>query len=261
MTLADALAKQNDPDAAVEAPPSTVAQMLDGIMPQLTQALGARLDPARFARVVIQETHKNPALLRCNPRSLLGAVLTAAQLGLEPGPLQLAYLIPRQTKGKWEVQFQLGYRGMIELALRGGRTLSIDAHVVRADDDFVIEYGTAPRLVHRPKMYGPNDERAPVVCVWAAALLPGGGAPFTHLDLAEIARRRAHAADNSPAWRSEWDAMARKTAVRALAPYLPQTAELAAAQRLDDTVRTDLAASFDTVEVEHVDNEAVEAPE
>jgi recombinational DNA repair protein RecT len=55
--------------------------------------------------------------------------------------------------------------------------------------------------------------------------------------------------------------MARKTAVRALAPYLPQTAELAAAQRLDDTVRTDLAASFDTVEVEHVDNEADEAPE
>lgn len=253
--LSQALAQRTE-----EAPASsTVGALLDSIGPQLDAALAKKMDPARFARVVLTEVRKTPQLMACDPRTLLGAVLTAAQLGLEPGPLQLAYLIPRKNKGNWEVQFQLGYRGMIELALRGGRTGSVDAHVVREGDEFAFEYGTNQQLRHVPLLRQVEDEDTPrAVAVYAVAKLASGGAPFTVLDIRTVERRRARGAKDSPAWRNDWDSMARKTAVRELAKFLPQTPELAAAQRLDETTRTDLTAQLDDLEPDYIDGEAEE---
>ena len=84
----------------------------------------------------------------------IGALLTAAQLGLEPNtPLGQAYLIPFKNYKKGgilECEFQLGYKGMIDLANRSGEIKVIDAHVVYENDDFECEFGLDPKLSHKP---------------------------------------------------------------------------------------------------------------
>lgn len=204
---------------------------------QLVRALPGSMSPERFTRIVATELRKNPRLQGCTRTSLLGAVLTAAQLGLEPGALQQVYLIPRRIKGRDEVQFQLGYRGMIELALRGGRTIAVAAEVVHEADEFEYRLGTDPYLDHVPAL----TERGNAIAAYAVAHLKEGGRPFVVLNIDQIQKRRgrSQSGDSGP-WATDWDAMARKSAVRALAPYLPQTPEFATALTADEGVRTDI---------------------
>lgn len=66
--------------------------------------------------------------------------MQAAQLGVEPNtPLGQAYLIPYRNHGQLECQFQLGYKGLIDLAYRSGEITSISAHEVCENDDFEYE--------------------------------------------------------------------------------------------------------------------------
>ena len=72
-------------------------------------------------------------------------------LGLEPNtPLGQAYLIPYTVKGVPTVQFQIGYKGLIDLAYRSGEIESIQAHVVYENDSFDFNYGLEPKLMHKP---------------------------------------------------------------------------------------------------------------
>lgn len=76
---------------------------------QIAKALPSVLTPERYTRMVMTALSTNPTLQQCTPQSFLGAVMQAAQLGVEPNtPLGQAYLIPYRNKGVLEVQFQLG---------------------------------------------------------------------------------------------------------------------------------------------------------
>lgn len=77
--------------------------------PQIAKALPTVLTPERFTRMVLTAMSTNPQLQQCTPNSFLGAMMQAAQLGVEPNtPLGQAYLIPYRNHGNLEVQFQLG---------------------------------------------------------------------------------------------------------------------------------------------------------
>lgn len=260
--LVATMAESTAPVPVAQGPkPKGLVDLIDDQRGQFRRALGvAGMDADRYARSLLTEVRRTPKLLECDPYSVLGAAMTAAQLALEPGPLGHCYLIPRwnSRRGVHECTFQLGYRGMIDLALRSGRTRSIDAHVVYEGDEFEFAYGTEPFLRHRPNLRREAD--APIEAIYAVALLEAGGAPFVVLSEAEVEARRGRSnAPDSPAWRSDWDAMARKTGVRALSPYIPQTAEFALANRLDEQVRTDFAATLDELEPPAFDDAPVPA--
>lgn len=219
----------------------TVTDLIERQKGQIARALPKHLNHERFARIVLTECRRNPELLRCTPASLLGAVMTAAQLGLEPGPLQHCYLIPRKNHGVHEVTLLIGYRGFIDLARRGGQTLSIDAQVVHEADEFEFSYGLDPTLHHVPARTDRGEPR----WVYAVAKFRDGGHSFVVLSMGDVdARRERSAAGSKGPWQTDFDAMCRKTAVRALAPYLPQSIELAQAERLDGGVRSDLGVDL-----------------
>lgn len=76
---------------------------------QIKKALPSVLTPERFTRMVMTALSTKPELQQCTPESFLGAMMQAAQLGVEPNtPLGQAYLIPYRNKGRLECQFQLG---------------------------------------------------------------------------------------------------------------------------------------------------------
>lgn len=83
-------------------------------------------DPAKAQRFVASITSAvatNPALQECDPKTILSGALLGESLNLSPSPqLGQFYLVPFQNRkrGCTEAQFQLGYKGYVQLALRSG---------------------------------------------------------------------------------------------------------------------------------------------
>ena len=101
--------------------PKTIREYIKTMEPEIAKALPSVITPERFTRITLSALSTTPKLAECSPKSFLGAMMTAAQLGVEPNtPLGQAYLIPFRNKGVLECQFQLGYKGLIDLAYRSG---------------------------------------------------------------------------------------------------------------------------------------------
>lgn len=229
--------------AAEGAPPAqTINDLINRQRAEIARALPRHMDADRLARIAMTVVKSTPKLGECTPASLLGALMLSAQTGLEPGPLGHAYFIPRWN-GRLqsnECNWQLGYRGIIELAMRSGKLISIEARVVHERDHFEYRYGLDERLEHIPCMDGDPGE---LTAVWGLAKFKDGGHYFVVLSRADIenARSRSQSAfdrngNPSGPWATDFDAMARKTAIRRMAPFLPLQAEQAATIAHDEAV-------------------------
>jgi recombination protein RecT len=240
--------------AQAEGEKPTLRQLIERMKPEIGKALPKHMDPDRIARIAITLVGGNAQLAACTPESFLGALMTASQLGLEPGPLGEAYLVPFGDK----VTFIAGYRGLIKLAYQSGQLKRIGAHIVRENDEFDFGYGLDPYLTHKPSL----EDRGDPIAVYAAAKLDNDETPFIVMSIDEVERIRARsrAARKGP-WVTDWDAMARKTAVRQLAKWLPMSTDPAGfntAVAMDGTTRTDVTGAVDE-QIPYIDG-AVEPP-
>jgi len=193
--------------------------------------------------VAMTEIRKNPKLLECSSQSLLGALMLSAQLGLEPGILGHAYLIPyynNKTKST-EVQFQIGYKGYIDLVRRSGELQTLDVHEVCRGDAFEYEYGLTPKLMHRPAL----ENRGAAYCYYAIAKFKDGGFSFLVMSVQDIDkyRKRSKSPDYGP-WATDYDAMAKKTVIKQLAKYLPLSTEIQRSMTQDETTKKEYEDVF-----------------
>lgn len=237
----------------------TIAHLIESQKNQLARALPRVMDADRFARVLITECKANPSLMKAEPVSLMAAVMKAAALGLEPGPLGHCYLVPFKNSrtGKTEVQLILGYKGIIDLARRSGQVSELYAEVVYEGDDFTYELGLHRTLTHKRT---PTSNRAHVMYAYAIAKYRDGGFDFRVLDEMEIDGRRSRSMSaKSGPWVTDYDAMARKTAVRALSPYLPLTIEVHATLDTADERVFDLTDFGEVIDAEVEEQPAIEA--
>ncbi len=201
---------------------------------QLQDALPRHLDGDRFLRVVVTEVRRNPALLAVTPQSFLGALMEAAALGLEPGPLGHAYLLPFRNRdlGVVECQLILGYKGLIDLARRSGNIVNIVAREVCANDEFDFQYGLEEKLVHKPLMSG---DRGKAVAYYGVAHYKGGGHLILVLSKADVERYRSRSrAKSSGPWVTDYTAMALKTVVRRMATFMPLSVQALEAVAVDE---------------------------
>ena len=201
--------------------------------PQIRKALPSVITPERFTRMVLTALSSSPKLQACTPMSFMGAMMQAAQLGVEPNtPLGQAYLIPYGGV----CQFQLGYKGLIDLAYRSGEVSSIQAHEVHENDTFTYEYGLEPKLRHVPA----QTDRGPVTFYYAVLKLKNGGVGFEVMsrdDVEAFARKKSKAYSNGP-WETDFDEMAKKTVLKKVLKYAPLKTEFARAVASDESVKT-----------------------
>jgi recombination protein RecT len=226
----------------------SIRELLDKSKPQLQMALPKHLTVDRLMRVAITSIQRTPKLLECDQISLLGAVMQAAQLGLEPdGVLGHAYLIPfwNGRRGVFEVQFLPGYKGLIDLARRSGQVDTVEARVVRSGDIFQYEFGLIPKLVHKPK-FGSSAGEA--IAVYAVAGLKSGARQFDVMSIEEVnaIRERSRAKDNGP-WVTDYEEMAKKTVLRRLCKLLPASVELQRAVALDELAERGVPQELDVL--------------
>lgn len=221
--------------AAPAKKPNTFPAMLQAWKGEIAHALPQHLNADRMARIALTEFRKNPKLGECEPQSVFAAVLMASQLGVEPGLMGQAYLIPY---GK-ECQLQVGYQGLLDLVRRAGMVKSIEAHVVYERDKFTYKTGLETVLEHEPYLDG---ERGEMRLAYAVAQLTDGGHHVEVMSRAQIEKNRDRSQNvrNAAKWNKQtpWDTdteeMWRKTVIRRIAKYLPKSAELQTAISLED---------------------------
>lgn len=217
-----------------------VQQMIINMRPQFAAALPDVMSPERFIRLTLTAFSKTPRLYECTSASLLGALLMAAQLGMEPNsPLGQAYLIPYYNRDKeaYECQFQLGYKGMITLAYRSGKVTDIAAYEVRANDRFDYELGLESKLYHKPVL----RDRGEVIAYYAVWHTKDGGHGFSVMSKEDVEAHRNHFSkasqkDFSP-WTTSFDEMAKKTVLKQALKYAPMAADFQRAMMSDGTVK------------------------
>lgn len=237
------LAKQNNQQVA-STQQSTLGVMIGqkSVQERFEKMLGKK--SAGFLSSLLTLTNNNKLLANADPRTILAAAATAASLDLPINPsLGKAWIVPY----KGTAQFQLGYKGVIELAQRSGRLKFITmtpvyAGEIRDWNRFTETYQAGEKE---------SDE---VVGYFASFELLNGfkkSAYWTKEDVTKHAKRFSKSFGSGP-WQSDFDAMACKTVLLSIMKtYAPMSIEMQQAVEADGKV----AMFNDNGETEYMDVE------
>ncbi len=200
---------------------------------EITKGLPKGLSTQVMMRVVLTAVTQTPKLLECTQASLFGSILKAAQLGLMPdGLLGEAYLIPYGT----QCNFQIGYKGMIQLIRRVGNVRSIIAREVYKGDDFSYDLNDSIHFHRR------NNKTDYNTITHVYAIIRYKEKDVYDFDVMAKAEVEAHMKRYSKAWKksdSPWqtafNTMAKKTVLLRCAKYAQLSTEVQSAISLDET--------------------------
>lgn len=167
----------------------------------------------RFERTALTAIQMNPSVCEADRTSLFLAVQKAAADGLLPDGREAALAV---YGGK--VNYMPMVLGIIKRLATAG--ISIDAQVVRENDEFEYALGDDAKVVHRAPKLG--TKRGDLIGVYAIAKLPNGMVMREVMDRDQIDQVRASSKSaNAGPWKQWYDEMARKTVIRRLAKRLP----------------------------------------
>ena len=131
---------------------------------KIHQMVGAT-DSQEFITSITSAVNTNPALAECDPQKIISAALLGQSLHLKPSPqLGYFYMVPYKNKKRncTEAQFQIGYKGYLQLAIRSNEYVDIDATEIREG-----EYKGRNKLTGKPEFEFVQDddvrENLPVV--------------------------------------------------------------------------------------------------
>jgi recombination protein RecT len=234
----------------------TLADQIREMEAQFQLAMPKGLEAAQLVRDALTCIRQTPKLAECSPQSVLGALMTCAQLGLRPGVLGHAWVLPYwDNKSRSNVaQLIVGYKGMVDLAYRSGQIATIIARTVYEGDTFDVEYGLDEKLIHKPNLTG--DRNVPIAHYTIVKLANGGRSFWVMTETEMQAWRKRYAPTNKAGkmvgpWTTDYEAMARKTTLLRLAAWMPKSTELAYAIEVDQGVRTNVDPSASLADVTH----------
>lgn len=227
-------------NAIVKSPQKDLAATIIDMKGQIQAALPKHVSADRIARIALTALRNSPKLGNCSPQSFLGSLMVASQLGLEPNtPLGQCYLIPYGL----ECQFQLGYKGILDLAYRTGLYSMIYAAEVYEGDEFEYELGLNKKLNHVPKK---GVKTGQPIAYYAVYKLKDGTGDFSLMWKEEVeahGKKFSKSYNNGP-WKTNFSAMAKKTCIIDVLKYAPKSIEVAQALSYENAkINVDLEAS------------------
>lgn len=219
---------------------------------EIAEALPEHLDMERLHRLVVTSIRQTPKLQQCSMPSIYAAIINAAQIGLEPGPMQHIAIVPRWNsyRSAYEAQLDIMYRGMLELARRSGEIADAFANVVYEDDYFDYSLGDNAFITHKPSLK-PLDQRGSIIAAYFIAHLMTGGKHIELMPVYEIDDIRDRFGPRNRdqklvgPWVSDYPEMARKTVTRRAFKYLPVSVEIQRSIAQDGTVKLAVARHMD----------------
>lgn len=200
---------------------------------QLEMALPKHMTADRMMRLTLTEFSKNPKLQQCSSNSIFSSIIIASQLGLEPGVNGQGYLVPYNGT----CTFIPGWKGLVDLAQRGGRS-SVWTGAVYEGDEFDYMLGDSPYCRHKP--CGEFDE-AKLTHVYAIGRVKDSEMPI--IEVWPVRKVREHfkktvvkALQTNHYSHKHFEAYAKKVALLQVLKYMPQSIELSNAVDVSSAV-------------------------
>lgn len=241
---------------------------IEKMIPDFDRAMPRGFDAVQLARDAMTCIRKTPRLTECDPMSVLGGLMTCAQLGLRPAVMGQAWLLPMRNKGRMEATLIIGYQGLIELGYRSDRVQSIESRERHEADSFYVCYGTDSRIDHVPTR---GRDKGPITDFYTVIHLVGGNRPIfsawtreeceDHRDQFAMARKDGQVVGP---WRDNFNAMAMKTTVISAFKTAPKSPEIRRGMTVDGGVRIDVSPKADPVDVtdpDVIDGDVIEETE
>jgi len=207
------------------------------IVQRFVQAVPKHVDPLRFIRACNLVVASNPKMREADPYAVVGAMLSIASIGLEPGNIfGHAYIIPYEDKRKNTVDptVQIGYKGLMDLGQRSGAVLKFQPQIVYENDFFDYELGLNEKLVHKPA----QGQRGKAIFGYCIAPLQNGEKIWNVWSYQQLLGARKFSQEfrykgQNSIWGKHEEAMILKTTIRWISNLIPKNAELAMATTLD----------------------------
>ena len=243
----------------------------DAVKNQINNVIGGK-DGQRFISAIVSAVNNNPALQECTNQSILSGALLGESLKLSPSPqLGQYYLVPFNDKNKGKVaQFQLGYKGYIQLAIRSGQYKKLNVLAIKEGE--LIRFDPLNEEIE-VKLIDDEEarEQAETIGYYAMFEYVNG---FKKAIYWSKKKMEAHAMKYSPGyrakkgytfWEKDFDGMAFKTMLRQLiSKWGIMSIEMASAMDADMAViNEDGTKNYveNEPETEVVEAEAVEVQE
>lgn len=194
-----------------------VVEIIKSSVAEFAKRLPAGVDATKWVMQLATVVQKNPALLECDPGSLLLAAYEAAELGISLSLTQQhGYIVPY---GK-QAQFQIGYRGLVQKAYESKVVKNLFAEVVYSKDQFNRQFAPVRNLFHAPP--ADNGDRGEQIGAYAFIEFIDGHIDWEYMSKEQIERRKNHSKNSdSLMWNKFWEEGWRKTPIRVLAKRLP----------------------------------------
>lgn len=241
---------------------ASFSRILEKMKPQMAMALPKHMSADRMARLALTAFSTTKALQNCKTDSILASLMTATQLGLEPGVNGQGYLIPYKDNGSSICIFVPGWRGLVDLVSRAGRA-TVWTGAVYAGDKFDYQLGDEPFCRHKPgdsegeftHVYAigrVKDAQMPVIEVWTRGKVQKHLTQYNKVG----GRHYALAGENN------FEMYARKVALLQVLKYMPSSIELANAITVSHAAEAGQGAviegDFVTVSNETIDQDTGE---
>lgn len=194
----------------------------DAVKNQINSVIGGK-DGTKFISAVVSAVNNNPALQECTNQSILSAALLGQSLNLSPSPqLGQYYMVPFNDRNKGKVaQFQLGYKGYIQLAIRSGQYKKLNVIAIKEGE--LVHFDPLNEEIE-VRLIEDEEERenAPTIGYYAMFEYVNG---FKKAIYWSKKKMEAHALKYSPGykakkgytfWEKDFDTMAFKTMLRQL---------------------------------------------
>lgn len=215
-------------------------------------------DSKKLARNIYMAYAKNDTLFRCDISTVFGSIIQALQLNLEIGDnLGHCFLHPVKVNGEYRCQLIVGYKGMIDIALRSNQVKDIDAGIVYQKDLdekwFSYRRGKFSYLKYNPPVDVDKNEKGEKKAWFACANTINGGFPFVILnksDIAEAMIKSNH--DSYKYWNKFPDQMELRVAYKKLFHKLPKSIDIQRGSDLVEleTLGVDQGLSLDNIDID-----------
>lgn len=203
---------------------------MDKLKPQMSLAMPRHLNADRMARLALTAFSTTPKLQECSMQSIAASVMTAAQLGLEPGVNGAGFLVPY---GK-TCTFVPGWKGLVDLVARSGRG-TVYTGVIFKDQDYTFIDGAKRDLVihNETELDDPEDITHAFAIGWVK------DATMPIIELWTVAKIKKHRDKYNKVGTKhysfrDWEMYCRKVPLLQVIKYMPASIELANAVAISD---------------------------
>ena len=226
---------------ATKSPVKVFSEFMDKLKPQLALALPKHLSADRMSRLALTAFSTSPQLRDCDMKSIAASIMTAGQLGLEPGVNGAGFLIPY---GK-TCTFVPGWKGLVDLVARSGRG-TVYSGVIFKDQQYTFIDGARRDLIihNETDLDDPDD----ITHAFAIGWVKDASMPIIELwRVSKIAKHRDKYNKVGKKHYSfrDWEMYCRKVPLLQVLKYMPCSIEVANAMAISHASEAGRSANIE----------------